>query len=211
MAKFGGIGGLRVVSQTKRAIANVQSKIENMSPEEMTSYMEKATVGNAAAYVGGKMGIKNINAGKIDKIVDKINETRSGIYDRIFHGVLDAAESAGYKINLPDAEAISNYIMEKDIMGKIENVGDDLTTEKISSYVKNINLKEKANELGISIEKIPKMENKSDVNIAMAEKAMNIASTMGDIGKSVGNTAINIKTDVGAAIDEVKTIAKEGE
>lgn len=215
MGKFGGFGGgklggivSKASSVASKAINKVESKASSMTPEEMTSLMEKATPGNAAEWLGGKVGLK-LNASKIDGVYNRYMDAKSKIGLSVLNGLLGAVEKAGYKINLPDGEKLANYMMDHDLMGKIENISGDLNIEDLDKTVKNMDIPKIANEIGLSVEKVPKIESQVDADSTLAEKAKVVMNTVSGVGEVAGGSLGEIKTEVGSAFSDIKTIVKE--
>ncbi len=211
MGKFGGFGGAfkssGIANKISGAAKSAEKAISNVSPEQMNKIMEKATIGNAASWAGGKIGL-NIDAGKIDGVVNKYTETRTVISNRLLNMVLGSAEQLGYKISLPDGEKIANYMMQNGIIDKIEGFPDKIEKDSVQNLMKNIDIPKVANEVGASITKIPKVQTEADVKMTFGEKAEFAKSTMSGIGNVLGEGIDGIKTDVSTSFNDVKEIVK---
>lgn len=216
MGKFGGFGGFSasgLVSKATSAASKAINKVESMPQDKLMGYMEKATIGNAASWVGGKIGL-NLDAGKIDGVINRYTDMKSKIGGMMIDTVLNAASAAGYQINLPDGEKIANYIMNNtDIMNNIESLGDQITEKGLKNVIKDIDIPKIADELGASVTKIPTPKNTEEVNSAISGVSSSALKSAGDVGKVVGTGVVNIGTEVGTAIKDVEQIVtnKEGE
>ena len=219
MGKFGGfsagnIGGAfskalnstGITSKIEKLTGDLETKMNSMSPEELNGMMEKATIGNLASLVGGKAGI-DIDASKIDGVVNRITETRLSIRQTIVNTVLGVAEKAGYSITLPNEESITKFIESSGLMNKIEGLGDDVGTEKIEELVKGIDIKKTATDLGLIVEKVPtKFDSVTDANKTLSEKVSNVESAFGELGKTVAPNLSNIAGDITSALGDIKDI-----
>lgn len=207
MGKFGSIGGIgNIGAKVNSAVNTMTTKVSSMSPEQMTSMMEKATIGNAAAFVGGKMGI-NVNAGKIDAIADRYTSARSAIEGKIFDTIMGAVEAAGYKISLPDGDRIAQYLIQNNFQDKLESITSDIETNGIENFVSSIDIPKMAKDLGLSIEKTEKVTNKTQANTALGEIAGSVVSNLGDIGGVVGSGLSGIGSEAISAVSDIKDIA----
>lgn len=213
MGKFGGFGGgnfskSAITSKVTSVISKVESKASSMSTEEIVSFTEKLTPGNAAQFIGGKMGLK-FDSGKIDGILNRFDEAKSNISSSVLQGILGSVEKVGYKINLPDSEKLATYMMDHDLLGKMETVGDNLSTEQIEKAVKNIDVPKVASEIGLSIEKVPKITDGTNISGTMGSKAQGVKTTMAGIGDVMKGSFSDIGGEIGDAFTDIKTIAKE--
>ena len=215
MGKFGGFGGGKIggfvskaSSVASKAVSKAENKVGSMSPEEMTSLMEKATPGNAAQWLGGKAGLK-LDAGKIDGVYNRYMDAKSKISSTVLNGLLGSIEKVGYKINLPDGEKLANYMMDNDLIGKIDTISNNLNLEDLDKTVKNMDIPKIASEIGLSIEKVPKIESQADADSTLSGKAKTMANVMSGIGEVAGGSFGEIKNEIGTAFYDIKTIVKE--
>ena len=210
MGKFGGFSGSFKSSslgqQANKALSSLQSRMSNMSPEEVTKIMDKATVGNAASFIGSKIGL-NINGSKIDGILNRYHEARYAVQNYAVQALLGAVEKAGYSISIPDGNKIAEYIMSNGIMDKIEGLGENISTNGIDSVIKSIDIHKFATDVGLGIKKVPtKIESKEEAAQSVANTSAVVLEVLKNMGVPLGDGIINIAGEVGSAVSDTKTI-----
>lgn len=208
MGKFGSFRSSGIRSQISKVTKNVETQIGNVSPEKISGIMEKATIGNAASFLGGKVGL-NVNAGKVDGVINRYNEMKSSVQEKIWSTVISSAEKAGFKISLPDASTLTNYLLANNIVENIENIGSESGLKGIEDAVKKIDLKNVANDLGLSITKIQVPESKESVDSTLKSTSENAISKLSDIGGVIGSGASGIKNEVESGLQDIKNTINE--
>lgn len=227
MPKFGGfsagsiggsfgkaVGKLGIGDKVDKLVGNLETKMETMSPEDMSGAIEKATLGNLASLVGGKVGV-DVDASKIDGVIGRFYEAKSSIRSTIVSSILGVAEKAGYSISLPNEESINKFIEASGLMTKIENLGGDASANTIDELVKGIDIKKTATDLGLIVEKVPtKLDSLNDANKTLSEKVSNVGSVLGEMANPISGGLGNIAEEVTSAYKDIGNTVKginEGE